>query len=291
MSSSLLKLYGVPLSQPTRSVVWALLLKQLPFEFVLTVPGLDKPNIGARHESFRSKTRTRSITVPLLEVGDGACITESAAMLMYICETTRPTTTTTTSRSNNNDLDLYGSPGTLYKATIDSYLHWHHTNTRVLGFIASSYMMPGRQSPVENNQVEIHKILKRLEKGWLSSKNGEQYIAGGPTPSIADLLCYDEIVQVTWTGLVNIDGSGSGGSGDHESSPSSYPNLVAWTQRMQQLPYHDPVHAALRTLGNLKQDSDIPHGKRLSRATKAGMEAIQQAQQHDFVQPAHHSKL
>ncbi|KAL7557327.1 hypothetical protein ACA910_020315 [Epithemia clementina (nom. ined.)] len=272
-ASRLLKLYGVPLSQPFRSVAWALLMKQTPFEVVVTVPFSDRPGVGAKHDDFRNKTRARSITVPLLQDGDDGnnnnCITESAAILVYLCES-----------RGGNWADLYGSPGTFYKATIDSYCHWHHTNTRSLGRAASSYFQTS-MPPVENYQEAIDKILHRLDTGWLSSSNGvgsdegaNMFIAGASHPSIADLLCYCELTQITMTGLY-----------DMVQLQENYPDLFAWMQRMQHLPYHDHVHAAIMALGNInpstmtEQERSVPFPKRLSAATKAGLKALKDAQQ------------
>mmetsp|Transcript_12869 Transcript_12869/g.35618 ORF Transcript_12869/g.35618 Transcript_12869/m.35618 type:complete len:405 (-) Transcript_12869:105-1319(-) len=362
----LYRLYGVPLSQPTRSVLWTmLLLQRAPAELCLMVPGLDRKDIGARHESFRSKSKARSVTVPLLEIvdpstlsernGSTIAITESAAILIYLCETTAAAATdnnNNNSSSINTSVDhhhplapyqhwLYGKPGSLYKATIDSYLHWHHTNTRGLGRTTSTYLIPGRRQQQQQSSssslslpsiqqqqqaVGIHKILKRLEHGWLrptttttieESHTRQQqqqvteepscFIAGGPLPSIADLLCYDEIVQVTWTGLLEEDSShgshhsnrssSSSSSDDQPPSPtlqSLYPNVLSWMKRMEQVPYHDPVHAALKALGRLvvaeedpnaeqdemhsgdgKKEDELPLAKRLARANKLGLQVIQ----------------
>ena len=263
-TSSILKLYGVPLSQPVRSVLWALLMKRTRFEFVMTVPYMDRPGMGARHDDFRNKTRARSITVPLLQDGPDVYITESAAILVYLCE------------SRGWEADLYGKPGTLYKATIDSYLHWHHNNTRTLGRITGSYLQKHVQ-PLDNETEVIGKVLRRLETGWLSPSSHNNtsthatYIAGGSGPSIADLMCYCELSQITMLGLF-----------DKQDLQEEYPKVQSWMQRMQQLPYHDHVHAALTTLGNVKTDDlDLPLSKRLSRATKHGLKAIEDAQQ-DF---------
>lgn len=35
----MLHLFGLPLSQPTRAIAWALMLKSVPFEFTLIAPG------------------------------------------------------------------------------------------------------------------------------------------------------------------------------------------------------------------------------------------------------------
>ena len=343
------RLYGVPLSQPFRSVAWALLLLKVPFELVVTVPGQKDSSssiVGARDPQFRQKTRARSITVPLLEIlppsldtpeidstatttatttstshpqpedpntglssssSSYGAITESGAILMHVCE------------QWDTSGVWYGRSGTLYKATIDSYCHWHHTNTRTLGRLASQYFLNAKSpttttvNPTE--QEAMHKILHRLEHGWLSRTTttstepilsdhttvldnkdvDDLFLAGGSHPSIADLLCYCEVVQVVWTGLVLHGPSNDNNNNiiqNHsndtlQSLSQQYPRLGAWMQRMQQLPYHDPVHAALFHLGRIRplphnqtnDDNQVPWPKRLARANKAGIQALQEALQ------------
>lgn len=43
-----IKVYGVPMSQAVRAVLWLLFNKELPFELVLTVPGSKEDN-GTRN--------------------------------------------------------------------------------------------------------------------------------------------------------------------------------------------------------------------------------------------------
>ena len=43
--------HGVPFSQPVRAVVWLLLLKEKPFEFLLSMPGSSHKN-GSRSPEY-----------------------------------------------------------------------------------------------------------------------------------------------------------------------------------------------------------------------------------------------
>ena len=58
--SATLKIYGVPMSQAVRTVIWLLLNKKLPFELVVTVPGSPKAN-GTRDPESVSYTH---LTLP-----------------------------------------------------------------------------------------------------------------------------------------------------------------------------------------------------------------------------------
>jgi hypothetical protein len=51
-----MKIYGVPFSQPVRSVIWLLLLKEQLFQLVPTNPGSKGEN-GSRHPSYLKKIR------------------------------------------------------------------------------------------------------------------------------------------------------------------------------------------------------------------------------------------
>ena len=53
-SQSDLKLYGTPLSQPVRAVIWLLLYHRQPFQLILMNPG-SKGDIGTRNPNFLEK--------------------------------------------------------------------------------------------------------------------------------------------------------------------------------------------------------------------------------------------
>ena len=52
-----LEVFGVPLSQPVRAVVWACMIKRLPFELKMIVPGFTKSPYGSRSPEYLGKTR------------------------------------------------------------------------------------------------------------------------------------------------------------------------------------------------------------------------------------------
>jgi glutathione S-transferase len=252
---SSLIVYGVPLSPPFRSVVWALLQKHQPFKIQLIIPGATT-RIGSLNESFLAKTRGRTGVVPVLEDGSTAItLSESPAILAYLCETRAALA------------DLYGKPGTVQKAHIDEYMHWHHRNTRGIAALTMPQVRPELNLSFTAETEEItHKVLQSLDQAWLKD---DQFIAAEHY-SIADLLAYEEIAQSTMTGAVDLSG---------------YPNVKAWTLRMEGMPFHDEAHASLKTLGSLKtnpsssaDDDKTLMMKRLGAATKEGMKEIQRAQ-------------
>jgi hypothetical protein len=113
-------------------------------------------------------------------------------------------------------------------------------------------MMRARQ---KNSMVQ----LKLFNHFWLHDSGG--FIAGAPSASLADLLAYEEVVQL------------SSKFGD-VLSLSAFPRVEAWLDRMARLPFHDEAHAACAALGRLRDSPDLPMGKRMAAATKAGLKAL-----------------
>ncbi|CAB9519717.1 glutathione Stransferase [Seminavis robusta] len=258
MSAPIWRLYGVPLSQPFRSVAWALLQNQIRFEVQLTVPGATT-KIGSRNDAFRSLSKMRSSKIPLLQnTRTGFTIAESPAILAHLCEGT----------------SLYAPPGSTQRATIDSYMHWHHTGTRKLSSFIFPYLRPAEATQVidqdQQLQAKMAATLKSLENGWFADMTTEKecFLAGGTDPSIADLLAYEEIVQLPMLGLL-----------PQSQLQAEYPKIAAWTERMARLPFHDPVHIAMTELGDVTDtNNEIPLMKRLGAANKAALQALAEAQ-------------
>jgi glutathione S-transferase len=268
------KLYGVPLSQPFRSVAWALLQNNIKFQSVLCVPGATT-KVGSRNEEY--VTRSKTGRVPLLEdTNDGFVVAESPAILSHLCE------------CYGWGESLYGSPGSKKKATIDSYMHWHHHGTRNLARVAFPYLRPESNKSVnDHDRNRAWDALRALEDGWFamnsassfSSKHNDRgpFLAGFQEHSIADLLAYEEVVQLTALGLLH-------------NLQKDYPKVHAWTKRMSQLPFHDEVHVSLYTLGDVTDaKNDTPFSKRLGTATKTGLRALATAQD-DFEEDSSHKK-
>jgi glutathione S-transferase len=252
------KLYGVPLSQPFRAVAWTLLQQKVPFTVKLIVPGATT-SIGSRHESFLAKTVGQTGKVPILEIlTDNAdaptwTISESPAILTFLCERQGDSST------------LYAPPASRQKALIDSYMHWHHEGTRAaMTQLTVPFLRPDLPLSVTNqSRQSVGRTLSKLDQAWLKDT---LFLTSNERPSIADLLAYEEIAQATMTGILE------------ELTPDNYPRLYDWVSRMQELPFHTEAHAALKALGSLAEESEVPLAKRLGIATKAGLKALEDAQ-------------
>jgi glutathione S-transferase len=277
----MMKLYGVPLSQPFRSVAWTLLQLGLPFRIEMAVPGMSS-KIGTKHENFRNLTPHRSTQIPVLVYNDGdsppVVLSESPAIMAHLCERF--------GKGNNPSHSatfLYPESGTVAKAKVDSYLHWHHSNTRLLARLFQTKVRPDLKTTLsEQDHAQLDEVLQLLDSGWLHYENSDSgshgagaggepvYIGGLDHPTIADILAYGELSTVTVTNLLQL-------------SPETYPSLHAWMIQMSRLPHHDLVHQALTTLGDLSStseadDAKISIAKRLGAATKAGLQGITDAQ-------------
>jgi glutathione S-transferase len=144
-----LRLYGVEGSQPVRSVLWLLQMKEIPYELVRVVPGHAK---GTRDPAFIVRNPTG--TVPFLEDPDtGVALAEGAAILTYLA-------------NKHGVTDLYPADPK-QRAPVDEYLHWHHSNTRSIsgGFFAPVVRQDLKSPPgvVEAHVATANKALKNFE--------------------------------------------------------------------------------------------------------------------------------
>ena len=249
----LAKLYGVPLSQPFRSIAWAFLQKKVPFEVVLTVPG-STAKMGSRAEPFLTKNPFG--TVPLYEEPDtGFALAESASILSYLGE--------------KHSWDLYPA-STKDRARMSSYMHWHHTGTRgpITGlfqpFVRPDLGIPSLEQ-MQARETRAKQALALIDTVWLGG-TGSNFVGGLASASVADLLAYEEVAQL----LPEYCNLGV------DLAP--YPNVLRWVDRMKALPEYEAAHVALASLGALRVETDVPMTKRLGEATKAALKAITKAQ-------------
>ena len=229
------------------------------FEMQVTVPGMTS-EIGTKHDEFLTLTPYRHSQIPLLVVDNKVGIGQSMAIMAYLCDRHGKMD------SSNNTLQLYAPPGSTERALIDSYMHWHHTNTRKLTIFLAAKARSDLNVTVGDADHEMAKnVLATLDQGWLSYSPASKFIAGSKHATIADILAYGELSALTMTNLLTVD-------------PDAYPKLTSWMQEMSTLPYYEAAHKVLTTLGDLSAESDIPLGQRLTEANEAGFKALKEAQ-------------
>lgn len=222
-------LYGVPLSQPVRAVVWLLLNKQMPFEMVLTIPGYSGEN-GTRHPSYLA--RNPGGTVPMIEEPDtGFVLGEAHAIMCYLCD-------------QNGWNDLY--PANLrQRARVDWYLHYHHRSVREASvclvapkFREDRVLLPDLQAAAE---ATFSRALDALDMRWLADS---RFLAGDQ-PTIADFAAYVEVGQLQPC-FGNL----------YDFGP--FPNLSRWMEEMKQVEGHGDAHLALTELGDISLEAPSP---------------------------------
>lgn len=230
----MLKIYGVPNSQPVRAVVWTCLIKRLPFEFIMT-----SQNRAAKQPDYLTKVNPRGTIPAIHDDGrddDGIVLWESHAIIIYLCE-------------KYGWADLW--PADLEKrAKVNQYLHFHHRNTREVVVQWSRALWPavfGVTEPDESwfkrntfpgmqNNAEIVENTLQIIDGMLASTG---YLAGS-TVTLADISAYEELGQ-NQAKYANCT--------DYEP----YANIRRWLLEMEQLPFHEEAHSIWNLIGDLSK--------------------------------------
>jgi glutathione S-transferase len=220
-----IKIYGVPFSQPVRSVIWLLLLKEQLFQLVPTNPGLKGEN-GSRHPSYLKKNP--SGTIPCLEECDtGYTLGEGHAIMAYLSQ-----------KQGWNDMypdDLRA------RGKVDWYLNFHHRNIRDASGMVAPKIRKDLDIPELVQESAKRKFtlgLKTLDEFQLARG---RFIAADHL-TIADLSAYGEIgqLQPQFTNLFDFE---------------SFPNVQRWLADMQNVRFHDEAHVVLSELGDISQEA------------------------------------
>ncbi len=246
----MLKIYGVPNSQPVRAVAWTCLMHELPFEFVMT-----SQNRDAKRPEFLASMNPRG-TIPAID-DDGIVLWESHAILIYLCE-------------KHGWTDVWPSEPER-RARVNQYLHFHHRNTRELVVQWSRAIWPavfGVGDPDEQwferntfpglrNNAEVVENTLGIIDGML---RGSPYLAGA-TVTLADISAYEELGQ-NQARYANCT--------DYEP----YPNIRRWFGDMAGLPFHEEAHAIWRLVGDL---GELSGGmRRIARTNKEAARVLQE---------------
>eukprot|EP00729_Bicosta_minor_P015662 gene15662-6182_t len=239
-------IYGVPLSQPVRAVLWACLIKRLPFKLQMIAPGMKISPFGSRSPEYLAINPTG--TIPAIN-DDGVIVFESNAILTYLA-------------NKYGWYDLY--PTDLEaRAKVDQYLHWHHQNTRefAVRLFAPNVRKDLKFPPghVEGAKIVIPRVLKHIE-GWLTKTD----FVAGPSLTLADIVMFQEVGQVKPEHANLWDMTG-------QVVRALYPALQAWFSRMKQVPYYSEINVVSKELGDLTKD--VPQ-KTIATANKRGIKAV-----------------
>ena len=213
MASSALTIYGHWVSQPARSVLWLLKIKELPFDFKKVEP----MNGDTRKEDFRALFPTAKAPA-IIDEGDFR-LAEGSAILGYLCD-------------KHKWVEWY--PSELQeRARVNEYLSSHHTTSRLITRnifhpIMLSIMKPDKPEPdLDILASKAQTSASRFSSTWLEQG---PYIGGFQSPTIADLMAYCEFAQAPQMRLLD---------------KFDDPKIEDWLSQMQSLPYHDDVHRSL----------------------------------------------
>ncbi len=247
----MITIYGVPNSQPVRAVIWACLMKKLPFELRLT-----SQNRDAKTPDYLARINPRG-TVPAID-DDGFVLWESHAILVYLAE-------------KHGWSDLW--PADIEsRARVNQYLHFHHRNTRELVVNWSRTLWPSvfgvadpdaawlrrNTFPGLENNAEVRRQSLAIIDGLL---NAHAFLTAD-TPTLADIAAYEEIGQ-NQPRYANCEDYGP------------YPGIRRWLTDMAQLAHHDTVHEIWRLIGDVNR---IEGGfAQIARANKRAAEVIRNA--------------
>lgn len=175
----MLKLYGFPLSQPTRSVLMLLKESKTPYSFVL-IDALKGDN--RKNPQFKQDFPGNAV-VPAID-DNGLKLMESGAILTHLCETRK--------------LDkFYPTNDASVRAHVNCWMHWHHTNTRnsTTGILRNHLFkqMPDREANLARGTKAFTQGLKHME---LHLGKTKFLAAGSNNATIADMLLLCEIDQL-----------------------------------------------------------------------------------------------
>ena len=234
MTTSTLTVYGHPASQPSRTVFWACLMNDLPFNLGSGRDGV----LGTGGTSPRGQ-------VPSVN-DDGFVISEVCAIVAYLAD-------------KHDWNGLY--PRSLQpRARINQFLHMHHSLVRLatLKLMAPHVVKPlgsglgGGQNPLSIYQNEmlasafaaddplaeggevVRTIVGFLEQYYFTDDS--PFVCNTDAASLADIVCYSELGQFRFANLFDFDG---------------YPRTRRWLEAMSTVAHHDTIHAYNVELGDI----------------------------------------
>ncbi|KAE9004629.1 hypothetical protein PR003_g16646 [Phytophthora rubi] len=209
------ELYASPISQPSRAVFWLCKANNHPIEYKYTDSGKGE----TRTETFLQLSPIGKI--PVLKDGEFV-LTECHAIMLYLAD--------------KHGWESWCPKDLKIRARIHEYTNWHHLNTRRSSEIFFNQLMVniGRGTPAMEAMLQKkHKIIAdmfRILEFWL--RHGNLYLVSNTKPTVVDLSCYNEVVQLEVMGLLT----------DVEKD---FPKVAAWLKRMKDVPHHDEMLAPM----------------------------------------------
>jgi len=228
-------IYGNWISQPSRAVLWTLLIFKVPFRMVTVAV-----NKGV-HRSKEFRSINPYAQIPVLvdtsvknDKGEPLTLFESGAILTYLAD-----------KYKRHDWFPPASD-VVRRAKANEYLHLHHSTTRNLTRDIMRMVFFGKLMGKTEEQIEQAKA-----KGWKSAQKwlqildkrleSNQFILGDK-PTLCDIHAYCELGQFE-PAPFGFDGP---------ESFKQYKNIQRWMQEVRKLPAYNEAHAPLQKLTSSK---------------------------------------
>ena len=244
--------FGSPASQPSRTVYWVCLIGGIPFK------------LGIRDDLDPGESNPR-VQVPWIK-DDDFILSEMAAIACYLAD-------------KHEVYELYPTD-IQSRARINQFLHMHHSLVRgatrklmmphVVKPLRSTYSFTAMNevliadsikiaweasNPLESGGKAVHTIARFLEESYFTSDT--PYVCQTTHPSLADLICYAELGQLTFANLFTF---------------VDYPLIQRWLEAMTEVPFFETIHAFNITLGDIASSPNSL--ERMAPALDAGVKAL-----------------
>jgi glutathione S-transferase len=185
-NTNAIQLYGFPLSQPTRAIIF--LCEENGISYNLH--HYDARKGDTRKPEFKKLFPTMMVPAiidPSVAGPQPFKLEESAAILQYICE-------------KHQLAKWYPLNDIHAKAHVNFWLHWHHSNTRKsTRSVLVPFFFPPKNMPIEDvlnqGRREYSRVVQFLET-HLNSHPNNRFLCSNDHPTIADLLILPELDQI-----------------------------------------------------------------------------------------------
>merc|ERR1711862_385618 len=167
-----IQLYGFPLSQPTRSVLFLLSEAEIPYEF-----NVINPLSGECKEPSYLKINPAGL-VPCI-VDRDLTVGESGAILTYLAE--------------SRFLDSWYPSNPAVRAKIQFWMQWHHSGTRTSTMRVLFPVFMKKDGP---EGVSVFTKNVEFLEARLGESGEDKFVAGTVQPTIADLMLLPELDQL-----------------------------------------------------------------------------------------------
>jgi len=266
-SSPAIVLHGNHLSQPSRAVYWFLLLNNIPTKFELVKIEQQEH----KKKPYLEKNPFGLVPV-IVDAETGFTVFESQAILTYINDKFKSKVADHWYPTNIEDRARINAYMAWYVLVLLTYCYYmslpfvtltfqhyrHHGNTRFGCAMYFRYeilfpvlfgMPRASEQKIADAKKRMLATLKDINTVWL--KDGK-FIGGLPKPTIADIMCYGEIVQLTPLK-------------EFAQFTQPFTNITSWMQQMQALPHYDAVHGAVKKIKERMAKSDTKSGNTNSK--------------------------